>query len=115
MIFFLKIMVNIGFRADYVIAWDEVYMMKNLAPTTSSKVLTLGNPTRISSTSRRKIPIYDNVDFVSPGTGLICENLHSVRFTNEQRVDFLENLLKFANHLALNGKSLAIDPWSILR
>ena len=98
----------IGFRADYVIAWDEVYMMKNLAPTTSSKVLTLGNPTRISSTSRRKIPIYDNVDFVSPGTGLICENLHSVRFTNEQRVDYLENLLKFANHLALNGKSLAI-------
>ncbi len=100
----------IGSRADYVFAWDDVGIMDNLASTSSLKIYSLGNPTRLLKTSKRNIPIYGELERVPLGTGLICENLHSIRFTSERRVEYLDDLFEFANYLGRNGMNLAIRP-----
>jgi hypothetical protein len=94
---------NVRFAADLAVAWFELEHMHSVSAAERSKMFVAGPPILIDRQRRAKgerdLP------------GLICENLHSVRFVNGRlREDFLEAFTEFASRLAMVGQKIALRP-----
>jgi len=95
---------DVKFAADIAVGWFEKDQLHAVSASERSKVFVAGPPSLIDkpakAMSRNGVP-----------RGLICENLHSVRFVNGQlRESFIEAFLSFANRLAMIGETIALRP-----
>lgn len=94
----------VRFAADIAVAWFDRDRMDSVAATERSKLFIAGpqmliDPPRRNRTNRSDLP------------GLICENLHSVRFKDGRvRQDFLGTFTSFAARLATLDQKIALRP-----
>lgn len=96
---------NVRFAADVLAGWTPLERQRSMPAAERSKYLFTGATARIplDSDSRRR------------GVGaeaLICENLHSVRFTadGDHRDSFMEMFNGFAAAMKVAGKRIALRP-----
>lgn len=94
----------VRFAADIAVGWFELDRLYSVSSTERDKIFVAGPPSLINQPVRRSTA-------GSELPGLICENLHSVRFVNGQmREAFLETFLEFAERLKMVGQKLVLRP-----
>jgi len=95
---------NVRFAADMAVSWFELDRMHSVAVRERSKLFVAGPPILIEPPRRQQEAHADL-------PGMICENLHSVRFANGRlRQGFLEAFSTFSDRLAMVGGRLALRP-----
>jgi len=93
---------NVRFAADIAVAWFELERMTSVSAAERSKIFVAGPSILLDPVSRTKTVSVD-------APGMICENLHSVRFVDgRMREDFLSTFTSFAEQLAAVGQSLVL-------
>ncbi len=94
----------VRFAADVAVGWFELERLYSVSSTERTKIFVAGPPSLINQQVRRTAP-------QSELPGLVCENLHSVRFVNgRMRESFLDTLLEFAERLKMVGEKLVLRP-----
>ena len=94
---------NVRFAADIVVGWFEMSELHALSASERSKLFVAGPPSLINKPAKPKTH--------TARRGLICENLHSVRFVNGQlRESFIEAFRSFAARLDMVGETVALRP-----
>ncbi|KQR69184.1 glycosyltransferase family protein [Rhizobium sp. Leaf341] len=90
------------FAADIICGWCEPQRLTSLVPSQRSKLSVTG-PTSVLQRAPRE---------ASLGRGIVCENLHSVRFNsgNGFRADFGELFGQFCAELATKEQSVTLRP-----
>jgi glycosyltransferase involved in cell wall biosynthesis len=94
-----------SFAADILCAWAPKRELKSLATSQSGKVIVTGPPSALQlPTGTYERPL--------GATGLVCENLHSVRFSGagEARSEFIKTFAEFARQLNSEGSSVTLRP-----
>lgn len=93
---------NVRFAADIAVTWFGREQMKSVTAAERSKLFVAGPSTMIEPPVRRR-RTSQNLP------GMICENLHSVRFANSRlRQDFLYAFTGFAERLDAVGQKLVL-------
>ena len=94
---------SVRFAADLAVAWFERDRLHAVAPSEQNKIYVAGPTALIDPPSRRDAP--------GSQPGLVCENLHSVRFAHGRlRNDFLGTFIDFAHGLNGIGEKLVLRP-----
>ena len=94
---------NVRFAADLAVTWFELERMDSVGAAERTKMYVAGPPMLIEQPVR--------ATEATAGPGLVCENLHSVRFVNGRlREGFLHTFTKFADRLAMVGERLILRP-----
>ena len=94
-----------SFAADLLCAWSPSAQLSSLTPSQRPKVLVTG-PTSVlqmpSGSVRRR----------SGAPGIVCENLHSVRFgaATRAKAEFVETFAQFARSMARQKRRVALRP-----
>lgn len=94
---------EVAFAADVVCVWCDDERLTSLAPSQRSKLHVTGPSALLQARPRP----------VSRGPrGLVCENLHSVRFNgaHDLKPDFLANFSEFCNVLAKENREVVLRP-----
>lgn len=95
---------DVRFAADIAVSWFDVSQSRSVSTAEASKIYVAGPSTMIERSKRA----------LEGGTGrpgLICENLHSVRFANGRvRQDFVDTFLALAERLRMLGRILVLRP-----
>jgi hypothetical protein len=95
---------NVRFAADINVAWFEPENLRSVSAREQSKIYVAGPPSMIDLPPR-KAPEGGS------RPGLVCENLHSVRFANAGlRGTFFDTFTSFAKRLDLIGEKLVLRP-----
>jgi glycosyltransferase involved in cell wall biosynthesis len=96
---------NITFSADVLCGWADKEKLKSMAPSQASKLLVTG-ATAVLNVSR------DTVAGRSKTRGLVCENLHSVRFAGSDttKTTFLDVFDEFCGKLVREGEEVVLRP-----
>lgn len=94
-----------SFAADLVCAWSDCDQLPSLAPSQRPKVLVTG------PTSVLQMPA-GSVQRGAGAPGIVCENLHSVRFNNAAKIktEFVETFAAFARTMAKQKRRVALRP-----
>lgn len=93
---------DVRFAADIAVTWFNMEQMVSVSAAQRSKMFVAGPSTMLEPPVRRRAP-----DRELPG--MICENLHSVRFVNgRMRENFLTSFTDFADRLAMVGQNLVL-------
>lgn len=94
-----------SFAADIICTWTGCDQLPSLAPSQRSKVMVTG------PTSLLQMPLGDVVQ-IAGAPGIVCENLHSVRFSAaaEPKAEFLDTFAAFANSMAKRKRRVALRP-----
>jgi hypothetical protein len=93
---------NVRFAADIAVSWFALDRLPSVTPAERSKLFLAGPSTMIEQGARQK-------DAKAGLPGMICENLHSVRFVNgRMRQGFLDAFTDFAERLDMIGQSLVL-------
>lgn len=96
---------DIRFAADIIVGWFAERYLHALPRTERSKLFIAG-PTIMIDSPKPAAAVHDH-----ELPGLICENLHSIRFQNSRlKQDFLNVFLAFAERLGTLGQELALRP-----
>ena len=101
---------SVGFASDYICGWVPKELQRNLRPLQYSRYHNLGPTAWLQQTSKR---IFNsNIDYNDPQKiGIVCENLHSVRFAGKSNVNlFMQQFLELAEHLEVKGSKIALRP-----
>ena len=94
----------VRFAADIAVAWFDLARARSVSPTERTKIFVAGPPIMIEPPPRA-------ADLKAIQQGLVCENLHSVRFSNwRMREAFLETFLDFASKLEMIGQTVVLRP-----
>lgn len=98
---------DVRFAADVVCGWFPAERMTSLHPTQQSKLYVTGPQ---SVLLRPPPPTARNPGESRPG--LVCENMHSLRFTAdvERRGDFMTSFAQFCGWMAERGETVALRP-----
>ena len=100
----------VNFAADYICGWVPQYLQRNLSPHQRTRYLDLGPTAWIGRTSKRQLSNSEQ-NINRPSMGIVCENLHSARHTNQSNVNlFMEQFFEFADYLNTQGKQIALRP-----
>jgi hypothetical protein len=93
---------DIGFAADVLCGWSDGARLTSLAPSQRSKLYVSGPPLVLQP--QRSVP--------RGHTGLVCENLHSVRLNvgGDFKTDFITMFGDFCGALARGGKRVTLRP-----
>ena len=95
----------VAFAADIAVAWFEKARMQSVAASQRAKIYVAGPTTMIPP------PLRPAENDAGTLPGLVCENLHSVRFSNDRlREDFLDAFAALADRLAMIGQGLVLRP-----
>lgn len=97
---------SVRFAADVLCGWVAKERLRHLCPSEQDKYVELGPPLVLNR-------LFDRQPHGTPrDTGLVCENLHSVRMrsTRNFQQTYLETLLTFAGDQAGRGRKVAIRP-----
>jgi hypothetical protein len=92
----------VGMACDVAASWFEDEALHSVRPDQRSKIITVGPPLGLDSPP----PVYRPQPPARKPVvhGLVCENLHSVRFSTDAKNLFVNALSTFARHLEpLNG------------
>src|SRR5262249_20567913 len=99
----------VGFAADVVCAWFGRAALKSLPPDARSKLYVRGPPLLSELHEQRHVPT--SSDSEAKRGGLVCENLHSVRFGGvDLREQFLSAFTGFAAEAAHVGIPVSLRP-----
>jgi hypothetical protein len=94
---------DIRFTADVVVSWFAEERLTNLSPSELSKLYVAGPPIMIEPRST-VMRTHRN----HPAIGMVCENLHSVRFTSPAVYEcFLQQFFAFAERISTMGTRIA--------
>lgn len=95
---------NVRFAADIAVGWFELSRLDSVSAAERSKIYVAGPPILIDPPAKKKGRSVQR-------PGLVCENLHSVRFVNGTlRQSFLEAFHEFAGRVAMVGQGLVLRP-----
>jgi hypothetical protein len=95
---------DVRFAADIAVAWFDPQRLRSVSTAELSKIYVAGPPILIDPPKRAAAD-------GSNRPGLICENLHSVRFVDgRMREVFLDTFGEFAGRLKLLGEKLVLRP-----
>lgn len=99
----------IGMAGDVAASWFEIDALHSIQPDQLARIMPLGPPIALeagpATPTHRKGRSYD------VGLhGLVCENLHSVRFGERDRSSFVTHLLSFARAIEANDGTLELRP-----
>lgn len=94
-----------SFAADIICTWAECDHLPSLTPSQGSKVLVTG------PTSLLQMPT-GQVDRQPGAPGIVCENLHSVRFSDagKAKTEFVDTFAEFARTMAKRKRRVALRP-----
>lgn len=95
---------DIRFAADIVAGWFAADRLVSIPPADRSKLVVTGPPTMIEARAR---PADDDTDEAS---GLICENLHSVRFDGTARQSFADVFANFMRRARDVSERVVLRP-----
>lgn len=97
---------TVSFGADILCSWYGPDQLTSLAPSQRSKVLVTG-PTSLLQIRTNAVETAK-----SPAPGLVCENLHSVRFGNlaSTRKEFISTFSRFAGTMAKRKRQVVLRP-----
>ena len=92
-----------SFAADILCAWTPEDRLTSMAPSQMPKVRVTG------PTSVLQLP-QGEVERLATSPGLVCENLHSVRFkgSRDSKNEFLKTFTEFAGVLALSDRQVVL-------
>lgn len=99
----------IGMAGDVAASWFEIDALHSIQPDQLAKTIPVGPPIALeappATAAHRRLRRYD-VEV----HGLVCENLHSVRFGEHDRSSFVAHLLSFARQMEANNGTLELRP-----
>ena len=92
-----------SFAADVLCSWTPEDRLTSIAPSQTPKVRVTG-PTSVLQLPRGQ------VDKLATSPGLVCENLHSVRFkgSRDSKNEFLRTFTEFASLMALSDRKVVL-------
>lgn len=98
---------NIRFGADVVCGWMDADRLHHLQGTERDKLIATGPSTRLRAggqASRTAAPPH--------GTGIVCENLHSVRMNvaGDFKASYMDTFFAFAKAMEKKGRHVALRP-----
>ena len=95
---------NIHFAADVICGWCEADRMTGVVPSERNKLYVAGSPL-VLSRLQAGVP-------VAADSGLVCENLHSVRLrvSGDFRMSFMDTFFAFCGRLAEQGERVTLRP-----
>jgi len=96
---------DVTFAADVVCGWASAAQLTSLAPSQRSKLFVSGPPAVLHAQRAGDGRVRD-------GTGIVCENLHSVRLNmpGDFKADFIGMFNGFCAALAAEGRNVALRP-----
>ena len=101
---------SVGFASDYICGWTPAHLQRNLRPLQYSRYHNLGPTAWLKQTNKRNLSLNIN-NKVVPEMGIVCENLHSVRFGGKSNVNlFMQQFFELADYLDSKGKKIALRP-----
>ena len=95
----------VTFAADVLCGWAPLERMASVAPSERSKYVCTGPSTVLQ-------PLAPPGRAARPGSGIVCENLHSVRLrtTGDARGPFMTTFFAFCEELRQRGDTLTLRP-----
>lgn len=95
---------NVSFGAEIVCGWMEAPAMTSMVASERAKLVVTGPPTLLQS--RGSFPAEPQA------SGLVCENMHSVRLraSGDHKAAFMNIFFAFAAELARRGESVTLRP-----
>lgn len=101
---------SVGFASEYICGWTPKELQRNLRPLQHSRYYNLGPTAWLKYTSKRKLTS-NFEDRSAPQMGIVCENLHSVRFRENSNVNlFMQQFFDLAEYLDAKGQQIALRP-----
>lgn len=93
-----------SFAADIVCSWYGIDQLTSLAPSQAPKVFVTGPTSVLQMAAGETGP--------GNGAGVVCENLHSVRFETADKLEseFLRTFRKFAGAMNRQGRRVRLRP-----
>lgn len=99
----------IGMGGDVAASWFEIDALHSVQSDQKAKIVAVGPPIGLdappASARHRKGRRYDREIH-----GLVCENLHSVRFSGQDKDSFVTHLVSFARQIEAKGGTLELRP-----
>lgn len=98
----------ITFAADVICGWCDLNTLRSIAPSERSKLYVTGPPSLVQP---MRTPHRTDV-IVPPGTGIVCENLHSVRLnvSSNLKAPFMRDFLEFCSDMEEADRIVAMRP-----
>lgn len=98
---------RIRFGADVVCSWMDADRLLHLQDSERDKLVVTGPSARLRAakqSSRPNAPV--------PGTGIVCENLHSVRMNvqGDFKASYMDSFFDFAKAMEKKGRQVALRP-----
>lgn len=95
---------NISFAADIICSWFERRSLTSLTASEQSKLYVTGPPFLLQR------PVTAAVS--APASGLVCENMHSVRLraSGDHKASFMDIFFSFCAKLAAKGDAVTLRP-----
>jgi hypothetical protein len=96
---------NISFAADVVCGWFEPSALTSLTMSQRAKLYVTGPPTLLQQT-RKGLPCG------TTATGLVCENMHSVRLraSGDHKASFMDIFFAFCVEMAKRNEKVTLRP-----
>ena len=96
---------SVSFAADLICSWQPPEMQPALASSQRRKVRVTGPTAALQSFGEMPAP-------APSGTGLVCENLHSVRLGSKEGLKrkFVSTFTDFCGSMAADGKKVTLRP-----
>lgn len=98
---------DIRFAADIICSWMNADLLGHLRPTERDKLIVTGPSARLQvGRQEPRLPL------PAIGTGLVCENLHSVRMniSGDFKVSYMDTFFAFSEDMARAGREVALRP-----
>ena len=94
---------NISFFADVVCSWFEADALNSLTASERSKLYVTGPAFLLQSSTKSATP---------DGSGLVCENMHSVRLkaSGDHKTSFMDVFFAFCAKLSESGQNVTLRP-----
>lgn len=103
---------SVGFAADIICTWSSSEHLRDSRPLVRSRMVPTGPSVAIKHTQKRNLNAsIENLD-IPPGTGIVCENLHSPRYgkDDQSRHSFMDQFFALAAYLNKRNKMIALRP-----
>lgn len=100
---------RIGMACDIAASWFPIERLHSVRSDQRAKILTVGPLVALSHPPVIERP-WPWPAHAAPLHGLICENLHSVRFGAGAKIEFVEVLGRFADAIAATGGTAELRP-----
>jgi hypothetical protein len=95
---------NVSFRADIVCGWMEAPALTSMVASQRAKLVVTGPPTLLQSPG--------SYPPEPQKSGLVCENMHSVRLraSGDHKTSFMDTFFAFAGEMGRRGEPVTLRP-----